>query len=204
MRNILFAASEGVPFIKTGGLADVVGSLPRDIDKEYYDMLKADSNVKKIEVGTAVVTTDKAIDGITLEASGATNLAGAEKLSGDLYSFEGILNVGKDARETSYSGIGYIKLTMADGKVIVVYSDYAKRNHAFALADLVDKFDDAESDGAASDNAANNDAETTTAEPAEEAEKKGCKGSVAGVVIVLAFTLGTTCIVARKTKENDI
>ena len=38
MRNILFAASEGVPFIKTGGLADVVGSLPRDIDKEYYDV----------------------------------------------------------------------------------------------------------------------------------------------------------------------
>ncbi len=38
MRNILFAASEGVPFIKTGGLADVVGSLPRDIDPEYYDV----------------------------------------------------------------------------------------------------------------------------------------------------------------------
>ena len=38
MKNILFAASEGVPFIKTGGLADVVGSLPRDIDKEYYDV----------------------------------------------------------------------------------------------------------------------------------------------------------------------
>ena len=38
MKNILFAASEGVPFIKTGGLADVVGSLPKEIDREYYDV----------------------------------------------------------------------------------------------------------------------------------------------------------------------
>ena len=38
MKNILFVASEGVPFIKTGGLADVVGSLPKDIDKKYFDV----------------------------------------------------------------------------------------------------------------------------------------------------------------------
>ena len=38
MKNILFVASEGVPFIKTGGLADVVGSLPRDIDHRYFDV----------------------------------------------------------------------------------------------------------------------------------------------------------------------
>ncbi|MDD6203074.1 MAG: glycogen synthase GlgA [Lachnospiraceae bacterium] len=38
MKKILFVASEGVPFIKTGGLADVVGSLPKCIDKNYYDV----------------------------------------------------------------------------------------------------------------------------------------------------------------------
>lgn len=38
MKNILYVASEGVPFIKTGGLADVVGSLPKYIDKKYFDV----------------------------------------------------------------------------------------------------------------------------------------------------------------------
>ena len=38
MKNILFASSECVPFIKTGGLADVVGSLPKEFDKEKYDV----------------------------------------------------------------------------------------------------------------------------------------------------------------------
>ncbi len=38
MKNILFAASESVPFIKTGGLADVAGALPKSIDKRYFDV----------------------------------------------------------------------------------------------------------------------------------------------------------------------
>ena len=38
MKNILFIASEAAPFIKTGGLADVVGSLPKYFDKTKYDV----------------------------------------------------------------------------------------------------------------------------------------------------------------------
>ena len=38
MKKVLFVASEAVPFIKTGGLADVVGSLPKCFDKEEYDV----------------------------------------------------------------------------------------------------------------------------------------------------------------------
>lgn len=38
MKKVLFVASECVPFIKTGGLADVVGSLPRYFNKEEFDV----------------------------------------------------------------------------------------------------------------------------------------------------------------------
>ena len=38
MKKILFASSEAVPFIKTGGLADVAGSLPKYFDRRKYDV----------------------------------------------------------------------------------------------------------------------------------------------------------------------
>nr|WP_302598337.1 glycogen synthase GlgA [uncultured Cellulosilyticum sp.] len=38
MKKVLFVASECVPFIKTGGLADVVGTLPKMFDKTKYDV----------------------------------------------------------------------------------------------------------------------------------------------------------------------
>lgn len=38
MKKVLFVTSEAVPFIKTGGLADVAGSLPQYFDKSEYEV----------------------------------------------------------------------------------------------------------------------------------------------------------------------
>ncbi len=38
MKKILFASSECVPFVKTGGLADVVGALPKTFDPTEWDV----------------------------------------------------------------------------------------------------------------------------------------------------------------------
>ena len=38
MKKILFVTSECVPFVKTGGLADVCGSLPKAFDQKDYDI----------------------------------------------------------------------------------------------------------------------------------------------------------------------
>ncbi|MBR6358038.1 MAG: glycogen synthase, partial [Lachnospiraceae bacterium] len=48
MKNVLLVASECVPFIKTGGLADVVGELPKYIDKTRYDVRVILPNYKAI------------------------------------------------------------------------------------------------------------------------------------------------------------
>lgn len=38
MKKVLFVTSEAVPYIKTGGLADVTGSLPKYFNKQEYDV----------------------------------------------------------------------------------------------------------------------------------------------------------------------
>ena len=48
MKKILFAASECVPFIKTGGLADVVGALPKEFDPKEWDVRVVLPNYKAI------------------------------------------------------------------------------------------------------------------------------------------------------------
>ncbi len=37
-KSVLFVASEGLPFIKTGGLADVIGSLPKELVNQGMDV----------------------------------------------------------------------------------------------------------------------------------------------------------------------
>lgn len=37
MKSVLFVATEGLPFIKSGGLADVIGSLPKELNRKGYE-----------------------------------------------------------------------------------------------------------------------------------------------------------------------
>lgn len=49
-KTVLFVASEGLPFIKTGGLADVVGSLPKELVKQGLDVRVVLPLYKKIAI----------------------------------------------------------------------------------------------------------------------------------------------------------
>ena len=55
MKKILFAASECVPFIKTGGLADVCGALPKTFDHKDWDVRVVIPNYSCIPVQNRAV-----------------------------------------------------------------------------------------------------------------------------------------------------
>ncbi len=81
MLKVLFVASESVPFIKTGGLADVAGSLPKELKKQGVDVRVvipkysriADSYKEKME---HVLSTD-------VQLSWRLQFCGVEKLEHD-------------------------------------------------------------------------------------------------------------------------
>ena len=69
--NILFAASEVAPFIKTGGLADVAGSLPQKLADMGHEVTIVNANlgmgrgeiIWRMDDGTLVGGTEPRADG---------------------------------------------------------------------------------------------------------------------------------------------
>ena len=179
------------------------------ISKADYEKLTSDANISKVEVGTVVVPTANAKDGITI-ANATKNIAGTATLNGDNYVFEGVLDIAKDARDTSFSAVGYVKVTMTDGKEVVVYSDYIARQHAYALSDLVDEFiddepaDDNGNDTTAPDNTTTDAPDATDATDGATEKKKGCGSSITGMGIVLVVMMTAAgLVVSKKTKKNN-
>ena len=52
MKKVMFATSEAVPYVKTGGLADVTGSLPKYFDKKKKYYIYCAKGVKSKRVTT--------------------------------------------------------------------------------------------------------------------------------------------------------
>lgn len=61
--KILMAASEMVPFAKTGGLADVIGSLPKALQRLGHDVRVVIPNYKQISGGRYVTDLPVPMDG---------------------------------------------------------------------------------------------------------------------------------------------
>ena len=52
MASILMVAGEGLPFIKTGGLADVIGSLPKALTERGHEVKVVMPLYKKLVINT--------------------------------------------------------------------------------------------------------------------------------------------------------
>ena len=64
-------------------------------------MLISDENISKVDVGTVVVLASNANNGITLE-NAIKNIAGTATENGSNYVFEGVLDIDKELRDTTY------------------------------------------------------------------------------------------------------
>ena len=176
-----------------------------EISKADYDKLLADANISKVDFGTIVVPTANAKGGVDkANAAKVADIVGTATADGNNYVFSGVLPVAKEARDTSYSAVGYIQVTMKDGTVIVAYADYVARNHAFALSDLVESFTDngTDNDGTNNDAGNNTDNSATTDDNGGE-KKKGCGSSVAGFGgLVMLSVMGCACLATNKKRKN--
>ena len=92
--KILFAAAESVPFFKTGGLADVIGSLPEFLAESASAETGLDVEVKVILPFYRRLTNFKKECAVVLEAT--LNFAGKDR------TFR-ILSLQKQKVEYSYS-----------------------------------------------------------------------------------------------------
>ncbi|MGL5436085.1 MAG: glycogen synthase GlgA [Lachnospiraceae bacterium] len=83
MKKVLFVASEAVPFIKTGGLADVIGSLPKYFDKKYFDV--------RVIIPKYLCMGQKWLDNLTYKTHFYMDYLSQERYVGILeYIYEGI------------------------------------------------------------------------------------------------------------------
>ncbi|GAA3407571.1 glycogen synthase GlgA [Paenibacillus hodogayensis] len=64
--NVWFAASEAAPLVKTGGLADVVGALPKSLAKRGVDVTVVMPKYGQIPAGVTAATTGKGMFQVSL------------------------------------------------------------------------------------------------------------------------------------------
>ncbi len=103
--NILMVASEVIPFAKTGGLADVVGSLSKELEKlghnltvvlPYYRMTKeGDFEVDHFKETLRIKMLDKMVEGEILTAGMDRNIAVYLIKNDDYYDREGLYGTEK-------------------------------------------------------------------------------------------------------------